>query len=316
VGGTYYWDTIRNAGGSNINNYDINNSLSLSLLHKATPRLTLSLAALLTYKSEPDFTIAQGIDRRGGNYFFTEDKLGATYLWMPRFSTVTSYTLSVLKYEDSLIGQFSDRFENIFGNEFRFLVWPTTTLVGEYRVQFESYIHQSGRDSTSQFALGGLDHHFNPRLNGSVRAGGQFRSDDQGGSRTSPFFEGSLSYVLGKQTSVEWSSRYSIEETDIAVSQSRETFRTGLTAKYDFTPRISGSLSAYYHHDDYQNFNFGGTLTPGFTEDSFNAAISLRYAVTRYFGVEAGYNYTDVASDIAFRQYSRNSYWGGLNVSF
>jgi hypothetical protein len=179
-----------------------------------------------------------------------------------------------------------------------------------------SYIQQSGRDSISQFALGGLDHHFNPRLSGSVRAGGQFRSDDQGGSRTSPFFEGSLNYVLGKQTSVSLSSRYSLEETDIAVSQSRETFRMGLTAKYDFTPRISGSLSAYYHHDDYQNFNFGGTVTPGFTEDSFNTAISLRYAVTRYFGVEAGYNYTDVASDIPFRQYSRNSYWGGLNVSF
>jgi hypothetical protein len=316
LGGTYYWDTIRNAGGTNINNYDINNSLSLSLVHKATPRLTLSVAAYLTYKSEPDFTIAQGVDRRGGNYFFTEDKLGATYLWLPRFSTVTSYSLTVLNYEDSLIGQFSDRFENIFGNEFRFLVWPTTTLVGEYRVQFVSYIHQSGRDSTSQFALGGLDHHFNPRLSGSVRAGGQFRTDDQGGSRTSPFFEGSLSYVLGKQTSVAWNSRYSIEETDIGASQSRETFRTGLTAKYDFTPRISGSLSAYYHHDDYQNFSFAGTLTPGFTEDSFNTAISLRYAVTRYFGVEAGYNYTDVSSEIPLRQYSRNSYWGGLNVSF
>ncbi len=316
AGGTYYWDTIRNAGGSNINNYDINNSLSLSLLHKAAPRLTLSLAALLTYKSEPDFTIAQGIDRRGGNYFFTEDKFGATYLWLPRFSTVTSYTLSVLNYDDSLIGQSSDRFENIFGNEFRFLVWPTTTLVAEYRVQFVSYIHQSGRDFSSQFALGGLDHHFNPSLTGSVRAGGQFVNYDLGGSRSSPYFEGSLNYVLGKQTSVAWTNRYSIEAADIAVSQSRETFRTGLTARYDFTPRISGSLSAYYHHDDYQNFSFGGTLIPGFTEDSFNTAISLRYAVTRYFGVEAGYSYTDVASDIPLRQYSRNSYWGGLNVSF
>src|ERR1700720_3028841 len=48
AGATYYWDTIRNAGGTNINNYDINNSLTLSVLHKATPRLTLSLEVLLT----------------------------------------------------------------------------------------------------------------------------------------------------------------------------------------------------------------------------------------------------------------------------
>jgi hypothetical protein len=316
LGGTYYWDTIRSVGGVDTNNYDINNSLSLSLAHKATPRLTLSAVAYLTYKSEPDFTIAQGINRRGGNYFFTEDRFSVAYLWTPRLSTSTDYSVSALNYDDSAIGQFEDRFENTFGNQFRFLIWPTTTMVGEYRLQIASYIHESTRDSIMHFALVGFDHSFDPRFNISLRGGAQFVNYDQGGSQSSPYFEGLLSYVLGKQTSVSWTNRYSIEQADVAANQGRKTFRTGLTAKHDFTPRVTGSLSAYYSNDEYQGTNSPAGIGSGFTEDSFNMAISLRYKVTRYFGVEAGYNYTDVSSDIPLREYSRNSYWGGLNVSF
>jgi hypothetical protein len=188
--------------------------------------------------------------------------------------------------------------------------------VVEYRLQIVSYIHNSTRDSTSNFALAGFEHSFNPQTNMSLRAGGQFVNYDQGGSQSSPYFEGSLHYALGKQTSLEWTNRYSIEQTDIAVNQGRKTFRTGLNAKYDFTPRITGSLGAYYTNDDYQGTNSPAVVGSGFTEESFDMAISLRYSVTRYFGVEAGYNYTDVSSDVPLRGYSRNRYWGGLNVSF
>jgi hypothetical protein len=316
LGGTYYWETIRSVGGVNTNSYDIHDSLRLSLVHKATPRLTLSAAAYLTYQTEPDFTIAQGINSRGGNYFFTQDSFSVAYLWTPRFSTSTDYNVTALNYDDSAIGQFEDRFENTIGNQFRFLIWPTTSIVLEYRLQIVSYIHDSTRDLTSNFALAGFDHSFNSRTSMSLRAGGQFVNYDQGGSQTSPYFDGSLSYVLGKQTSVSWTNRYSIEQADIAVNQGRKTFRTGLSGKYDFTPRITGSLGAYYEHDDYQGTSSPLGTSPGIIEDSFNMSISLRYSVTRYFGVEAGYNYTDVSSDIPLREYSRNSYWGGLNVSF
>jgi len=313
VGYTYYWDTIRTPG---TNNYDLNDYLSLSLVHKATPRLTLNATTYLSYQTEPDFAIAQGVNRRSGNYFFTSDKFGAVYLWSPRFSTATSYTLTALNYDDLAIGQFDDRFENTFGNEFRFLMWQTTTLVAEYRLQIVSYIHDSSRDSLSHYFLGGLDHTFNPRLTGSLRGGVQFVEYEQAGSQSSPYFDGSLNYVLGKQTSLGWTARYSIETADVASNQSRKTFRTGLNGNYNFTPRIRGSVGIYYSHDDYQDFNPLGAPVPGFVEDSIDMSLSLRYSVTRYWGVEAGYNYTDVSSDEPFREYSRNRYWAGLNVTF
>jgi len=44
--------------------------------------------------------------------------------------------------------------------------------------------------------------------------------------------------------------------------------------------------------------------------------LSLRYAITRYLGVDVGYNYTDVLSDLALRGYSRNRFYGGVDFSF
>jgi hypothetical protein len=274
------------------------------------------MAVYLAYQTEPDFTLTQGVNRRVGNYFITSDRFGVSYSWTPRFSTRTSYNLNALHYDDSAIGQFDDRFENTFGNEFRFLLLPPTTLVTEYRIQISSYVHESIRDSVSQYFLGGAEHEFNPRFRGSFRAGVQFRDNEQGNNRTSPYFEGSLSYVFGKQTSIVWTNRYSIEDADVATQQGRETFRTGLQGNYDFTPRIRGSLSANYNHDDNQSFNSPGAVQTGFTEDLFDMGLSLRYSVTRYFGVQVGYNYTDLSSDQLLREYSRNRYWAGLNVTF
>jgi hypothetical protein len=89
-----------------------------------------------------------------------------------------------------------------------------------------------------------------------------------------------------------------------------------LRAKHDFTPRISGNAGVYYEHDDYDSVNTLTVVSPSFTEEAFDAAVSLRFAVTRYLGIEAGYNHTEVTSDIFLREYSRNRYWGGLNVIF
>jgi hypothetical protein len=315
AGATYFWDRVQNVGANN-NDYDITSYLRVSLLHKASTRLTLTIAAYLSYQTEPDFTLTQGLNRRVSNFFITSDKFGVSYSWTPRFSTRTSYNLNALIYDDSAVGQFEDRFENTFGNEFRFLLLPSTTLVTEYRIQISSYVHESIRDSVSQYFLAGVEHEFNPRFRGNFRAGVQFRDYENGNNRTSPYFEGSLTYAFGKQTSIVWTSRYSIEDADIASQQGRETFRTGLHGNYDFTPRIRGSLSANYSHDDYQSFNSPGAVQTGFTEDLFDMGLSLRYSVTRYLGVEAGYNYTDLSSDQPLREYSRNRYWAGLNFTF
>jgi hypothetical protein len=342
---TYYWDQSQSTFNNN-QDYDVNGYLGLSLKHKASPRLTFDVSAYVTYQTEPDFTLALGLNRRSGNFFYTQDRFMTTYLWAPRFATATSYTFSTLRYDDMAIGLFEDRFEHTFGNEFKFLLWPTTTLVAEYRFQLVTYEHEGDvigpvpgfffgpffiptgpapvldRDSTSHFALLGIDHSFSPRFSASIRGGAEFRNYSDAEfiekDRMSPYFEGTLNYALGKNTSLTWTNRYGIEEGDVQLSATRKTFRTGLRARHDITSRITANVGAYYQHDDYDSVDRPDVTSDSaaFTEEAFDIALSLRYAFTRYFGVEAGYNHTEVWSDVVFRDYSRNRYWAGLNVVF
>ncbi len=311
---TYYYDYIAVPGVTS-NDYDINIPLHLSLTYKASPRFTFASDIFLTYTSEPDFTISQGFNQRAGNYFFTQDKFTGTYLWSPRFATATSYTLTALRYDDDQLSFFENRWENTFGNEFRFILQPTTTLVAEYRFQLITY-QDVDNDSRTHYLLGGFDHTFDPHMTMTFRGGAQFREFDPSGSETSPYVEANFNYAVAKRTTLAWNTRYGLEEADTAFSQGRKTFRTGLTASHDFTAKITAALGAYYAHDDYQEVNQPGFVVPGFLEQSIDMTASVRFAVTRYLGVQLGYNYTDVWGDIAAREYSRNRVWGGINATF
>ena len=151
-------------------NYDFNPNINFSLTYKASPRLTISETTYAVYQNQPDFQDNAGLTRRSGSFFYSSNKFSAAYRWRPRFSTVTSYTIGILQDADNATASYENRFEHTFGNEFRFLLWPTTTVIAEYRFAFLNY-EDSVRNSTSNFFLGGLDHNFSPRFSISTRAG-------------------------------------------------------------------------------------------------------------------------------------------------
>ena len=315
---------IKLAGGAGINyyfdrpgdrSYDLNSFLSLTLNHRATPRLTLSATMYAAYQNEPNFGFSLSTNRRSVDFFFTSDRFSVAYQITPRLSSVTSYSLGVVQYADSAIGNFEDRIEHTIGEELKYLVLPTTAAVAEYRfgiVDYDSF----ARGSTTHFLLAGVDHSFSSRLNASVRGGLEFRSYESNGDHTSPYFEGTLNYALGPRSTVSWTNRYSIEEPDVPGSPMRQTFRSGLQLSYAVTARITATLGAFYQHDGNEGGQVGDDSSPSFTENSFDLALAVRYAITRNFAIEAAYSHTEVTSDISLREYARNRYSLGANFSF
>lgn len=325
AGADYY---VNHVSGQN---YDIDLKGALGITYKSSPRLTLGTTILVDYLTEPNFDNPGGLTSRNGNYLYTTDEFFFTYVWSRRFSTRTSYTLEGEEYDSAAVGLFSNRVTNTFGNEFRFQMVPTTLLVAEYRYGIVSYQHEGEvvvpgtpffppvlleNDSTTHYVLGGLDHTFNPRLSGSIRGGGQFRSYDAGGDRSGPYFEGTLNYAVGRRTSVSWNARYGLEEAEIPGAQSRTTFRTGIHAKFDLTSRISSTIDASYSHNQYHAVTTGFAPVAPFTENTFDAGLGIHYAVTPIVGVQASYHYTDITSDLAAREYSRNRVSGGVSLKF
>ena len=314
---TYYYERQR----TGTQNYDIDFHGAFKLTYLFTPRLVLNLNLRAAYLTEPDFSFGIGFNqRRSGNYFFSDDTSTLIYLWAPRFSTATSYTVVAINYDDAAIGMFEDQIQNTFANEFRFLLTPTTTISTDYRFQMVSFAH-TPRDSTTHFFLGGIDHTFSPRFNISLRGGEEFRSYQADGDKSGPYFEGTLNYAIGKRTTVSWNNSYGIVEPNVTTNPVETAFRSGLQVSQQVTPKITATLSFHYEHDEYeavteQFFGFTFTVSPAFAENSFALGFSLRYAITPHLGIDLGYDRTQISSDNSFREYSRNRFYGGLNFAF
>src|SRR6266446_3983613 len=294
-GVTYYFD--RPAAGYNPTGY-----LGLSLTHKPSERMTLSLSVFASYQTQPDFSTNLGSNQQLGSSIRSNDTVSLAYSWTPRFSTVTSYTLDLLNYFSSA-GSLLNRMEHTFGEQFRYLLWPATTGAAEYRYAIIDY-ESAPLDSTTHFLLAGLDHSFAPRLNASFRGGVELRSSESSGFQPGPYFESTLTYILLRGGSVIWTNQYSIEESDTVGVSSAPAFRTGLTLNYGLTRRLSGNLALFYVNGGNQS---GGTSSS--SGNTIDISPSLRYLITRRLSANVGYHYTSVSG-------SQNNYFAGLSFSF
>ena len=229
-------------------------------------------------------------------------------------STVTSYSLRLLRYEDSS-ASFLDREEHTFSEEFRADLGRKTVLVGDYRFLLVNY-DTFPRDSTTHFLLAGVEQTFTPNLTAQARAGASFRSFEQGEDSVDPTFEGSVDYALARYSTLSWNIRYAVEEPSVQQALSRTTFRTGLQLRYGFTAKFSSTLGMFYHHDE----NAGGTTTatvgPAFSTDAYDLSLSARYQLRRHWDLDASFQHTQVSSGGPDQSYTRNRYSIGVNFTF
>lgn len=321
AGGTYF----DNARGSTP--YDVNTSLALFASRNVTERLKLAASIFAAYRTEPDFSSNVGLNNRRGNYLDTVDKFTVTYHFTPRFATVPTFSFQRIQFENSAVGALINRSDYTFGDELRFNWSSRTVLVSEYRYETVNYDSFTAADSTTHFALLGMDEDFSERLKFTVRGGATFRSFNSDGSRTDPHFETSLDYVPAPGSTLSWQTRYGVEEANASAlstlgPSSRTTFRTGLLLNYALTARISANVAGYYHHDEQESLPSGGTGQPGFSEDAYDLSLDLRYAIKPRFAFDLGFNHSQVTRSSSqsagqFGQpFSRNRYFAGLTLTF
>ncbi|HEY2801072.1 MAG TPA: outer membrane beta-barrel protein [Chthoniobacterales bacterium] len=294
---------------------DGNGSFDLSLIRHLTRRLTFNASIDAAYRSEPDFNQNIGPNRFNGSYFSTIDKIWASYALSRRLSLVSSYNLKLIRYEQAVTASFTDREEHTFGEQLRYNLTRRTVLTGEYRLLRVDYVTNPS-DSTTDFALAGIEHRFNPRLRAQIRAGLSYRSFDQGGDETNPDFEGSLDYVIGHHSDLSWTGSYSVEAPTERNVVSRTTFRTGLHVTHSFTGKISSSLGFAYHHDENQEGLSLLNAGPMFSEDSFDLLLKLQYKFSHRLTFDIDIDHSQVSSGRANNDYSRNHYSIGLTYKF
>jgi len=298
---------------------DKDGNVTLSLTHNFSTRLSFRADVYASYQTEPNFQSNVGPENVRAPHFDTNDIFSVTYHWLPRVSTVTSYTFRRIKYESSSssssssssVGLSQDRFQNTLGERLQFSLTRRTNLVGEYRFEIVDY-DTAPRDSMTHFALAGFDHRLTEHLMINVLGGESFRSLKDDGDTIDPYLEAKLDYQ-GSNHSVSWTTSYGVEQPSTATASGATAIRTGLNATYRLTSRINSRAAVYYNHSDNQGTS--GTGSAG-SQDALQFTLGLTYTINKHFALHVDYEHTAQSSSGGTSGYSRNRYFGGLTYTY
>ncbi|MES2708374.1 MAG: outer membrane beta-barrel protein [Verrucomicrobiota bacterium] len=289
--------------------YQHSANLNFSLQHRINPRMTLNDNLYFAYEFEPNFEIGAAGARRADPYLYGSNSTSLAYSWTRRFSTVTSYTFSGIDYQDNERAESQNYYQHLISEEFRYAFTKTTTAALTYRYAIAEYDDGYG-DYTSHYLLTGLDHSFSRKTYGSFRVGAEFRDRDNGGDATNPYFEGTFTHSVAKNTTINWFGRLGFDDSDVSGSSERYSFRTGLSARQQFTARLAGNLGLNYVHDEY-DFSDGS-----YNNDIVAVVVGLDYQFYRNLILNAGYSFTTCSSDNDFSEYDRHTVSVGVTARF
>jgi hypothetical protein len=302
---------------------DIN--LTASLTHNFTTRLSIYASVYAAYQTEPNFQSNIGPTNVRAPHFDTTDILSLTYHWLPRLSSITSYTFERVKYESSSLSTSAvagaqDRFQNTLSESLQFSLTRRTSLTGEYRFEVIDY-DTAPNDATIHFALAGVDHHLTEHLSINLLGGPSFRFFKNDGNTINPYAELKVNYQASNH-SLSWTTTYGVEQPSQTLAAGSTTLRTGLNLAYDLTSRINLKAGMYYDHEENQAGTTGPVVTTSTgSQDSLYLTLGLKYTINKHFALHADYEFTNQSSSGGTSLggtsgYSRNRYFAGLTYTY
>jgi hypothetical protein len=305
--GIYYHDGIE--GQDEDLFYDAR--ITLNVKHNVNRRLIIGNNSYVSYEIEPDLAVGASGQRRLDQYLYGYNSLWASYELSRRWSAISRYTVSGIRYDDQEVGQSEDRLTQTYSQELRYKATRQTTLVGEYRFTHTEY-DEAARDYDSHHALVGLDHQFSRALTGHFRGGLEFREYNDGNDYSAPYFEVALRQRVTEDTSIHWINRLGMEDSELDSYGNRYTYRSSLNVGHSLTARLSANVGLTYLHNQFED----SLVAPDINEDTFSGSVGLSYRIGRGIDINGNYTYTVISSDDEFREFDRNRVSLGLSATF
>ena len=294
------------------NTMDYTGNFDLTLVHRLSPRATVSLEAFAVYQNTPDFALINAPTNNGnsGNYLNGSFKGDLSYAWSSRVSTVTSAAVNFNLLQTSAS---SNLYQITYGTQFRYSVSARNSLTAEVRDSSTVYPTDSTANNTSLFYLLGLDTFFSAKLRNTIDGGLEVQSYAAGAaSQTIPYMETATTLVLPRQASLSWTNRFGSEETGNA-SQTATSYRTGLTLSEPISTKMSSSVSLAY--------NYVSTKDPAnpagdTTQTQVQASFSLGYNLSPRLSLSLSYTYLDLLTKTINSSYNRQQIYLGGTYTF
>jgi hypothetical protein len=305
VGALDYW----NRPGNKI---DYDGSFDLTMVHRISPRATLSLASTASYSKTPNFSLINApTTDNGGSYLNGDFKANLSYTWSTRITTVTSYDLG-LNLQDS--DATNNLYATTFGTQLRYSASSRNTLTAEIRDAETVYPTNSAANNGAIFYILGLDSIFSSRFRNTFGVGIEQVSYSSGGAgdQTLPYFESATTLSLARGAGLSWTNRVGAENAG-EPNETAKSYRTGLTFSEPFSDKLVGSASLAYNY--YQLTNDSDSAG-SYNQNQLEASISLGYNLSARFSLSLSYTYTNLMTTQVNTAYTRQEVYFGGSYTF
>lgn len=326
---------------------------NLVVNHTFTETMKLSIKDSFVYSQEPQLlspgVVVAPLRRSENNAFRNHGDITAEVELSRQFSISFGYENTIYDYEQTGPGSYSallDRMQHLGKIDFRWHVLPDTIALLGYQygvVEYQSKDSLSRfdplktlarsdptiRDNRSHYIFVGADHSFTGQLRASARLGAQYTKypnipTGQRDESLTPYADGSMSYAYAEGSTLTLGVRHAKNQTDIAYSNfaldpavtlDQETTTVYGVVSHRITSQLTGSLIGQVQHSKFQ-----GGIVDNKVDDLYMVGLNLGYNINRFVGLEAGYNYDRLDSDLNFggfgRSFTRNRVYIGVRASY
>jgi len=252
------------------------------------------------------------------------------------------YANTFYDYEQNGVGSRSailDRDEHLAHLDLRWRATPELVALVGYQFGYNDYSGQQSmywadapfntiggltskvRNNYSHYGYLGVDYKWTSKLTAAVRVGVQYTdyTDAPPGTsnETNPYADVSLTYLYLPESSVQFGLRHARLATDVvsptatSVTVDQEATTVYAMVNHKITSRLTGNLIGQYQMG---TFNDGAANNK--EDDIYMFGAYLDFSLNKNWGLEAGYNYDRLESDLGFRSYSRNRVFIGVRATY
>jgi hypothetical protein len=232
------------------------------------------------------------------------------------FGLTLGYNNAYFNYDREDLSRNLDRMEHTGTVMGRWQAMPETELSLGYKYRQVNY-DEIDRDRQSHIVFVGASHSFRPDLRAAAQVGVEFAEfDSVDESEVSPYANANLTYTYLPQSFIQLGVSHQRNATDILGDPADPVMDTETTLFYahlrhQIVPRLFADASGQI-----QNSSFSGGAADGDRETFYLLGLQLEYELNNYLSTHVGYNYDNLDSDIAGREYDRNRVYIGVTARY
>jgi hypothetical protein len=309
-----------NSGSGNNNNnnggsVEYTHELIAQYMHSFSERFTFNAAEQFRNFTEPSLFASTGTPYRSGSYISNILNGSVTAQWTPLFGTTTTYSNTIVRYDDATQAAFQNNIENTASQNFNFAILPK--INGGFGGIVDDITYESAqRGYINYTAFIGAQWQILPSMSATARGGGAYTEPVQAKASLTPYAALSFDWTLGARSELTFNYAHEVTPTDQIGASGQTSDRLSANFRYDITSSLSAHLQGILTISNVSQSLITSTALSSYNENDYALDTGLTYHYNSYLSFESGILLSGVSSELNPRSYSRDEVYVGVRGTY